>query len=314
MRRVKITYNDGRIEEFKSVKEAAEHLRCSYRRIERMEAGRGGVIRRHHDIASVETSEPVDASHRRLGRKCGGRPTPVRCINQATGEVLVCKSIKEARLTTHAPYSIHYHIGDGLYHWGWRYEVVEDDDYEQDRATWRDPVSDDLIHKVYIYAYHYLRPKYEMQPEDKEDIVQHIVNRVCSDVSIGMYEQYRARYTFDLFLTLRVRHWGWTKVRKWYRDYRRTVDKPDNIDMDKDEWLANVAGCADADKDIDRYVAGLPEQYQTLARMLIEGRSSSEIIVGCGIPEDPKVLARLKRELGAWLLRRRQEEDGDEEG
>lgn len=300
MRRVKITYEDGHIEEYESVKLAAQALRCQPSRIQRMEGGKGGVLMRAHGIASVETSEPVSVSKR--GRKAGGRPVCVRCINEQTGEVIETKSIKEAIEKTNGGNYVFNKIGDGLYHNGWKYEQIPDDDPECDKGEWLDPVPDDLIKTIYTYAWHYLKRCWRMPEEDKQDVVQHIVNRVASDYSTRLYERYKTLYPLNVWLTMRVVHWGCGKVHKWYRDnvYRR-AEFPEGLNCEPEDWLEWQAGGKEDDHRVATLLEEMPEKYRELARLMLEGRNKTELMVGLGLPDNNCKIAQLKRELGEWL-------------
>lgn len=297
MRKVKITFEDGRTEDYDTLKEASTALRIDKSTLLRLECGASKHIKALLRIESVEIKENKGKS---TGlRKVGGRPCRLICTSEK-GRVIEAESIKDAYKKLRYKHYINSLIDDGQYHWGWKFDSVE----EQDEVLrYKDPVPDEVLKKIYKYAYHYLRKLYTMPEEDKRDFAQYIASHVASDYSTGRFDRYKEIYRLDKWLYLRVVHHGGKQVAKWL-ERQQIIMTQDDGDLDNTDWLELLAGGRE-DAEEARLLEDLPEEFKGLAKMLLDGRSRIEIDTRLKLRDSER--KALMQKLGEWLIRRKRQ-------
>jgi len=270
LRSVEVKFNDGTTRTYATIKDAATDLHVCPTAFNKLACGEADKIRKRLGIASV-----VVHANRRVKhiRKIGGAPLPLKCTHE-DGRVIYAKSIKEAVKLTGFKHVMHFIIDDGFFHWGWRFDSLPRRD--KDAIIWGDvPVPDSVIEMLYAYAGHYMKTFGGVLHEDREDIIQHAVNHVASEYSMGEADRRNPQYSIKTWCYLRIKHKCGEKLREYFDDVHHRVDMPDNADVPRDVWLDNLAQTTDVQSD-EAYIATLPKQYQQVARLLLEGRNGIE--------------------------------------
>lgn len=294
MRKVIIKYEDGRIEEYKTIKEAANYLRCEKSSIQRMAIGAGAITRKYLRIESIEIKANKGSWK---GRRKHGRCKLI-CTNE-DGTVVEADTIKEAYQKLNYKHYINSIIDDGEFHWGWKFDSVKTE--RKSDLKFENTVDDVVIKKIYRYTHHYLLTYYTIPEEEKEDIQQETTSHVASEYSCGKYEKYK-HYNFDRWLYLRVRHYASNLATKYIRHNANRVE-PNDYDNEYDgDWIESIAGFIedDAEKDL---LEEMPTEYRKIAKLLLDGRSRIEVLTLLKIDDHER--KRLLKELGEWLLKRK---------
>lgn len=219
----------------------------------------------------------------------GGRPHPVWC--RSVEKTFLATSMREAiRLT--GCWCVAHIIGTDEDWHGWTFQPAEQDE----ALSFDTPVPDGIMQTIYSHARKWFAFHYNGIPyEDRRDLIQQVVAKTASDWSQGKYERYASKYELDTWLYLRVRHHGSKVLKRWKKKMGRYVEPDD--DLDKDEWLEREhGGVEQAD---DSLPEGMPEEYDNVARLLLEGRSRVEIMEMLGLGD--RQLRSLTRRLGEWL-------------
>jgi len=293
VRRVTVTFDDGSSREYETIKQAAEDLRVCKTAMTKMACGESMRTMYKLHISSVSLSGNRYVKHI---RKVGGSSLPLKCTNE-DGTVIHAKSIREAVKLTGFTHVMHFLIDDGHYHWGWRFDSEPRRD--PDAVEYGDmQVPDEVIDTLYRFAHYYLIRYGGMPREEREDIIQHVVNHVAAEYSNGEHLKRGATYTLNAWLYLRTRHYGSKKAHKWIKESEMRVEKPESLDMDRDTWLDNLTPSKDSQTDED-YIRTLPEKYRKLARLLLEGRNGTERTSMMHMTSMERI--SLERELGEWL-------------
>lgn len=261
MRRVTVKYIDGNEATYGTLKEAATSIGCTTQSLVRISCGGSTCTKKHLHIESVniELNKGDKNSHRRKGKH------PLRCTNEATGEVLISTSIRDAqKLTGNEAHNLSYIINDGKYHWGWKYETIKDDDV-LDAFEFRDPVPDDVIDIMYRYAKCYMKV-WKFPWEITKDAIQHIVCHTASDYSMGMYNG--KNYGLKTWIWWECKRYGHEYVEKELWHERNMVEEPEDM-----KWDA-VLGRNDDDFEMMQLFKDMPSELRLIAQLYLEGKSS----------------------------------------
>ena len=292
MRCVKVTFEDGTTKQYGTIKQAANDLRVAKTAINRMSVGCSKRTMLMLHITNVQIGGNRYVKH---VRPVGGKPLPIKCTNE-DGTVLYARSIKEAKAITHFDHYIHFCIDSGLYHWGWRFDSMEQQpDYDDRLEFGTTPVPDDLIENVARITKWYLSRYNHMSLEEKEDITQYATSHVAAEYSRD--EHLKSTYNLRVWSYFRTLHYGARKAHKWWMDYMRHVEKPEGLDMDRDEWIGELAGSLPQSD--EEFLKTLPDKYQQCARLILEGRNTVERSSLLGMSSGERMA--LERELGEWL-------------
>ena len=310
MRRVTITYADGRVEEFPDMKTASAYLGCMPRTIRKAEMGRGGRIWpqfKARGIVAIKTDEPGKYSSIRLGsmRNQGHRQS-VMVTCEATGETTRCRTLADAKKLTCDNVIVSYWLDDGKFHRGWKFDTCE----PEPPVKFGDiPVPDDHIKQFYRIANHYVWNSWHINPnnEDVKDIIQEAVMRTAAEESRGCYDNVKWK-EWGLWAYARIKSNSSGRLHKLINDRDRRAECPDE-NFDHQEWIEGLATVSDGE-DEEEYLLNIPEQFRELARMILQGYSFIEI--SCIMGVSPSAVSIYKRKFKKWLMSRRgKETDSD---
>ena len=288
MRKVIITYIDGRKEEYGSIVKASQALGCCKRRIERMGCGLSRRLMSKLGVESVEVKASTGAPRKGLRRAWMGK-VPVRCTSEL-GETFSTGSIREAMELTGAR-SIAAALDSGEYVNGWKYDSLP----AEKGIRFEKAVPDDIMDTIYRFARHYLRRlHFTMGHEDREDMLQDIVCRTAADESCGKYDSKKREYSHEVWLYLRVKHHGFQCVHKWIREDSRKVEP--HGDIDKDVWLELVGGHEDSGGTMFQ---DMPVQHRQLSQLLLAGWTRSEVQARLGVTDAQ--MRTMMQDLADWV-------------
>lgn len=299
MRKVHITYEDGSIKTYRTIREAAVDIRCDPESVRRMALGRNRRLKAILRVCDITLEEN---RHQERHNRPSSNRVPVRCISE-TGEIVECETIQEARRLTGPTHYIAPFLDDGEYHWGWMYESME----RPNKYVFDAPVGEEDMARLYRYAKHYMSRMWWLRPEDRDEIIQESVARVASDISTGKLKQDTAKFKDRaVWLYLEVKSRCFSVMDRYATYYRKKVDEPADFSGDE-AWVDVVAGGA-GDAEWREYahrtmMEEMPEDLRPVATMLDEGRSRLEMRIALGIGST--ALGELIRRLGSWLISRR---------
>ena len=275
---VKITYTDGRTEEYVTLKEAGAALGVSSRSIRKFEFGKGrkqGFIK-SLGVASIKTTRRppyTPPSH---------RPHRIRIrLVHADGRVMEFDREKDAEdFIGCSRGGMTKWRNDGLRHNGWLVEELEEEDDSTKIKFGPIPLPPAYVDELYRMAHHCIIKywgRYASTDKDAEDAVQDAVARTAADYSNGKYDP--ARFTkWQTWAYFELRHKIYN-VMMAVNEHEKMMD--DGPADDRDEWLDKVAMARSPDMD-DAFLEELPADLVDVARLMLEGRNQYEICCTLG--------------------------------
>lgn len=299
MRRVKVTFQDGTVQQWDTILDAARALQIDKQTVSRMVIGLSPVARRLLHIRSIEIEpnrHPAILGERKRGRGCH-----MICTSQQTGRQVEVFSIREAQKTLPFPHVLNYAINDGEYHFGWRFDLVDDN---ASPYAYDEPVPDEIIELLYRYSKHIMRMYTDIPQDEWDDIRQHAVDRVSADWSRGVYKTKDC--TMHRWMYRQLQHYCVDGLRKYFR-YRDHYANPSDPDADKDEFIdATYGGRTDREAEERMMYEEMPEHLREIARMIQDGRKRDEINHRLKLADRQR--NALVEELTEWLQRRQRGE------
>jgi len=299
MKKVKISYEDGRQEQFNTLEAAAKALRCAAPSIQRMANGLASTLLKAHGIKSVELS----ASKTRNGgvRERNGR-YHVKCTNEQTGEVIMAKTLKEAAELTHWPRTVtalHYACDRGEYRHGWKYDSIPlAIQQESFRFTEKTQVPEETVAMLYRMA-RFLLITWTLPMATKEDCVSYAVSHTASEISEGKFEKVKEKFkSYETWLWCRIRQWLGKQLHKELPWATLRQEKPEGLDMTHEQWLDELSPVDEHDM---AFLHDLPERLRPLAECLVAGMNRHEIDRELGIDEHARMA--MMDELREWYRR-----------
>lgn len=312
MRTVRVHYSDGRLVEYAAIKDATAGLRCSADTIIAFSMGFARVAgRRLHamGIESIEVSASRAPKPDRPEWTSAGHPVPLLITCRATGQTMEAGSMLEAsRITGLANSTIKDAVGDGRWHKGYRYDLLDGgvapDLCDSTIRFGSTPVPDDIIKQLRYMAIHYVSTYWsssmELSREEHSEAVDYAVERAAADYSRGLYDPSRGKFGL----------WGYIRIKGYAANYlrrmRRWTDRRSTAPAgeDPDNWVEKQQQADEPGAQTDEeYVAELPEEYRQLAALILAGHTRYEICTIMGMPNS--VLARMRRKLGEFIRLRK---------
>lgn len=293
--RVRVTYSDGRVEEYAGLKDAGDALGVSPRAIRKYEFGRGIKDRRILDAIGVVD---IRAIRRRKYEPVGFNASnvPVR-ITHTDGRVMEFRQSKDAAdYIGCAAGCITRWRNDGMLHDGWLIETIENPKPVKIRYG-NMPVPDAYIDEMYRMANHYLITmwgKYVSTDQDAADAVQEAVARTAADYSNGKYNPAKCA---------KWQTWAYCILKHYIYEYLRSI-QADKSNFDdgppegRDDWLERSATARRPDNE-DELLEEIPAELREVARLLLAGKNQYEIC--CILGHCEATVRRMERRIADWL-------------
>ena len=297
MRKVTVTYTDGRVQVFDSLKETSDVLKLALTSIPRIAAG---GAKRTKLILGIEKIE-IDVNRCRdiAGRRGRTGKCPIRCINK-DGTVIEAESITEAlKKIGLEGKNISLAIDDGFWHFNgeWKFESVSK---PKNPYKWEEPVSDEVINKIYRYANSYLSRFTTTIPlEERKEMQQHVATIVASYVS---QHRYHTPVVSNKILYLWCMDEGCKLVKKHF-DRVSLLTEPNDPEADKDEFMDVISYKESTEYNMETMYRDMPENLIPLARAYEAGLDPLEIRTRLHLKH--KEYKQLTAELVKWLKDRR---------
>lgn len=268
----------------------------------RMAAGIATRLPAKYGIESVCLQMPKG---RNVGVRKKGRHR-VLCTCEETGASFIANSMTDAQSMTNFPFSQAYFseiVDKGVFCHGWKYDTLPTERVLA-HLEFKNDVSKETVKLIYGMAHNALRKYYSFTESMKRDVMDYVMVHVASDLSCGKFESSNYK-DLHVYIWMRVKnhtsHYLHSEL-KWH-DGKIDVDDRES-ETTKEYWMEHLVPVEDADMS---FMEDMPERLRPLAECLICGMSGAEVDCELGI-EDQKRLA-LMRELKAWAMERRKEEE-----
>lgn len=301
MKGVIINYNDGRVERFKTIYDAAWALDLNNSSFNALRAGLGHRKMDDFGIASIEVLE-----HKQIKRGIhrGGKRRNVHFVltNEQGDKVEAVGFVQVQKITGLSRDQVRRYESDGLFHFGWRIDSIntprQADVYEFDA-----PVEKEVVDLIRRYARHWLTRI--IYVPDAENVLAFIVAHVAADYSRGLHKE--AKCSFKRWIYARIRRWGFQIVKDSIKVNSHEL-KDACQDYGDDYWIESFGDDADEYDARERLMFDeMPDDLKGVARGVQGGYLNADIAVIEGISDDE--VSRRRQRLAAWLQARIRGED-----